>query len=142
MISTPRSMPFQLFRSFLAVVAMGSLLLCGCGKKIDAKKQTSELEASFQGLASVQPATLDTLPNSPGASPARFIKTAVQAVRANDHVAAVIMLQRALDTPGTTPEQVMAIQAARKSWKFDLMTRAHGGDEGAKKALSVIESTH
>lgn len=125
----------------LAAFAALLVTLAGCGEKPeDIQRQTAELEKAFPGLAAAAPARS----GRPGATvdASAYVKAALSASRSNDYGTAVIMLQKAAESPGVTPEQVMAIQTARKAWVADLMTRAAQGDEKAKAALAAIEASH
>ena len=118
------------------IVALG-----GCGKKAASiQLQSAELEKAFPGLASAAPARTDQ--RAASGDPRAFVAAALSASRSNDYVTAVLMLQRAAESPGVTPQQVMALQAARKAWVTDLMTRAARGDESAKAALGAIGDAH
>ncbi len=118
------------------IVALG-----GCGKKAaEIQLQSAELERAFPGLASAAPA--GTGPATAGRDPRTFVSAALSASRSNDYVTAVLMLQKAAEAPGVTPEQVMALQAARKAWVTDLMTRADRGDQRARAALAAIADAH
>ena len=125
-----------LFASAAAMVLLG-----GCGKKAnEIQLQSAELEKAFPGVASVAPAR--TSQSAAGGDPRAFVAAALSASRSNDSVTAVLMLQKAAEAPGVTPQQVMALQVARKAWVTDLMTRAARGDESAKAALAAIGDAH
>ena len=117
------------------------LALAGCGRKAaDIQVQSNALEKAFPGIASVAPARAGQ-PGARGDAKA-FVAAALSASRSNDYVSAVLMLQRATESPGVTPEQVAALQAARKAWVAELMTRADRGDESAEAALGRIGDAH
>ena len=117
------------------------LALGGCGQKAaNIQVQSGELEKAFPGVASVAPAPSGQ-PAAIGEARA-FVAAALSASRSNDYVTAVLMLQKAAESPGVTPEQVMALQVARKAWVADLMARAGRGDESAKAALAGIGNAH
>ena len=118
------------------IVALG-----GCHKKAaNIQLQSAELEKAFPGLASAAPARTDQ--RTARGDPRALVAAALSASRSNDYVAAVIMLQRAVESPGVTPQQVMALQVARKAWVNDLMTRAARGDDSAKAALAALGEAH
>ena len=117
------------------------LALGGCGKKAaNIEVQSSELEKAFPGVGSVAPARTGQAAAIGDAK--AFVAAALSASRSNDYVTAVLMLQKAAESPGVTPEQVMALQVARKAWVADLMARAGRGDESAKAALAGIGNAH
>jgi hypothetical protein len=125
----------------LSACAAVIVVLGGCGKKAaNIQLQSAELEKAFPGLASVAPAR--TGQPTTGGDPRAFVAAALLASRSNDHVTAVIMLQRAADSPGVTPQQVMTLQLARKAWVAELTTRAARGDESAKAGLAAIGDAH
>jgi hypothetical protein len=49
------------------------------------------------------------------------------------------MLQKAIESPGASPDQVMALQTTRKACVTELMSRAAKGDQNARTALMAIE---
>jgi hypothetical protein len=134
---TLRSAAVRLLSAGAAVI----VALGGCGRKAaNIQLQSAELEKAFPGLASVAPARTGQ-PATSG-DPKAFVAVALSASRSNDYVTAVLMLQKAAESPGVTPEQVTALQVARKAWVTDLMTRAGRGDESAKAALAAIGDAH
>ena len=117
------------------------LVLSGCGKKAaDIQAQSGELEKAFPGVASVAPAPAGQARTVGDAR--AFVAAALSASRSNDYVTAVLMLQKAAESPGVTPDQVVALQVARKAWVAELMTRADHGDASAKAALARIGDAH
>ena len=125
------------------LVAGGVIMLAlgGCGKKAaDIQVQSGELEKAFPGVASVAPAPAGQARTVGDAR--AFVAAALSASRSNDYVTAVLMLQKAAESPGVTPDQVVALQVARKAWVAELMTRADHGDASAKAALARIGDAH
>jgi hypothetical protein len=129
-------------RLVFALAAVWLLLGAGCGKEVNVQSQISDLENAFPGVAAVAPASLTAARRPGSGDPRAFVSAALAASRTNDWATAVIMIEAALQAPGTTPQQAMALQATRKTWVTDLMIRADQGDVRAKAALVLIERSH
>jgi hypothetical protein len=129
-------------RGLFALAGLVLLLDLGCGRKVDVQGKTAELETAFPGVAAVTPASLSAARRPGSGDPRAFVSAALAASRTNDWVTAVIMVDAALQAPGVTPQQVMSLQATRKTWMTDLMIRADKGDVRAKAALVAIERSH
>jgi hypothetical protein len=128
--------PRLLLASAIVLVTLG-----GCGKAAkEIQLQSAELAKAFPGVASVTPAR--TAQPVASGDPRAFVAAALSASRSNDYVTAVLMLQKAAEAPGVTPQQVMALQVARKAWVDDMLSRAARGDEGAKAALAALGNAH
>lgn len=140
----PRFSHWPLRCAALRLLASGVVLLAalgGCGKKATTiQVESTELEKAFLGAASGG-AGQTGQPAAGGNAPA-FVRAALAASRSNDYVTAVLLLQKASESPGVTAEQIMALQTARKAWVNDLMARAVKGDETAKAALAAIGNAH
>jgi hypothetical protein len=137
-----RSIPAQQSRVRAVCVLLFLALLmpfAGCRKKADVKHETDALELAFPGIASVPPARLDAAGRSSSGDPKACVSAAVLAIRTNDYVTAAIMLQKAIESPGASADQVMALQTTRKACVTELMNRASKGDQNAKAALMAIE---
>lgn len=115
------------------------LPLAGCNKKAGVKQEAAALERAFPGIASVPPARLDATGRSSSREHTACVSAAVLALHTNDYGTAAIMLQKAIESPGASPDQVMALQTTRKACVTELMARAAKGDQNAKATLMAIE---
>jgi hypothetical protein len=125
-------------KSPLTLIALVAAALCtwnGCSqKKPDAKTQTVELEKAFPGLPAAG------TPEAAGNDPKALVSAALVAAKGGDYAMGVILLKRAVQMPGFTPQQIMALQATKSAWVADLSTRAEKGEESAKAALKDIRN--
>ena len=114
----------------------------GCSKKADVKAQVSALEKAFPGAAqqSGQPDQSAAQQDSKNDANA-YVRAALSAVRSNDYAAGVVVLQNVAQTPGVTPNQLMAAEQAKQAMIANLVSRAAAGDPNAKAALQQIERT-
>ena len=124
--------------AWICVLGAGLLALCGCHRhngKADA--QVAALERVFPGLGRAQPQ-----PEMPAADagPKAYVRAAIQAARQDDLAAASALLKRAIRSPGMTPAQIIAVQAARSAWVQELLARAERGDERAKAGVAALNN--
>lgn len=121
--------------TLITLIAAALLSWTGCSqKKADAKTQTVELEKAFPDLPAAGGA--EAAPNDPKA----LVSVALAAAKGGDYAKGVILLKRAVQMPGLTPQQVMALQATKSAWMNDLSARAEKGDESAITALKDIRN--
>ncbi len=118
------------------------LAAAGCSKKADVKAQVSALEKAFPGAAEQagQPDQSAAQPDSKNDANA-YVRAALSALRSNDYAAGVVVLQNVAQTPGVTPNQLMAAEQAKQAMIANLVARAAAGDANAKAALQQIERT-
>ena len=113
----------------------------GCAKKGDlVRAQTTELEKVFPGLAAAAAAQAVPSTQDSPTEAKQCVVAAVSAARSNDFATGIILLRKAVRLPGLSPEQIMAVQEAKKAWVIDLTNRAAKGDESAKAALAAIDN--
>ena len=129
----------RLRADFVLLCAAITLSLAACDNKPDVKHEAAALEQAFPGIASVPPARLDAAGRSSSREHKACVSAAVLALHTNDYATAAIMLQKAIESPGASPDQVMALQTTRKACVTELMTRASKGDQNARTALMEIE---
>jgi len=112
-------------RASRCLLSLGLAALLGssaCSKKEPAHNQLSELEKAF-----------------PTQEQNVYVAAALSAVRSNDFVGAVMMLQSIQRTSGVSVQQRMAVQKAMLAIVADLTARADRGDPQAKADLAAIE---
>jgi len=110
------------FRTCL-VMAGACLLLNGCGKTHDPAAEAVQLQKVFAS---------DARSN-------QFVAVALSAMQTNNYPAAVLALENARTIPGTTPDQLIALQRTKEAMIADLVRRAEGGDARAREDLVVLE---
>ena len=124
--------------SVVLVLALGA-----CSKKAGVKSGVSELEKVFPSAAAPVPAQAQ--PAAPGPAPQAdandLVKNALSAARAGDYAGGVIALQTALEKPGMTAEQSVAVRNANRAMVEELQRRAVNGDQQALAQLKAIEKT-
>jgi len=69
------------------------------------------------------------------------VAVALAAARTNNYATAIIALHAVPRLPGATPQQLMAVEHARRALNADLVARAAKGDAHAQAALAAIEKT-
>jgi hypothetical protein len=125
----------KILLTLVTLIAAAVLSCTGCSqKKADAKTQTVAVEKLFPGLPA--PGSPEAAANDPKA----FVSAALEAAKGGDYAKGVILLKRAVQMPGLTPEQLMALQATKSAWMTDLSARAEKGDESAITALKDIRN--
>jgi len=96
--------------------------LNACGRKSPVQNRVTDLEKAF----STQEQNV-------------YITAALSAIRSNDYVGAVTILQSVQGMTGVPMPQRMAVREARLAIVTDLTTRADQGDARAKADLAEIE---
>ncbi len=131
----------------LWLAATALLVLGGCSRTADPKRQAAELEKAFPAAssASAAPAPAPADPAAPapptGGQANAYVTAALTAVRSNDVAGAVVLLDNVVRQPGLNADQLIAVQEARRAWITALTSRAAQGDESAKSALATIEKS-
>jgi hypothetical protein len=121
------------------LIAVVLLAWSGCAKKSDVQAQTDALEKAFPGLAAAVAARNQAVGQAAPEDAKACVVAAMSAASRRDFAVGVIMLSKAVRTPGLSPEQIMAVQEVKRAWVIDLTNRAAKGEESAKAALAVIE---
>jgi hypothetical protein len=116
-----------------ALIAVATLVFCGCGKTPDAKAGlagTPEQAASQieQAFAAADTRTKD-------------LATAVsEALRKNDYENAVVSLQTIRANNGITPEQRTAIYGSAVTLEARLISAMQSGDKNAERAYELLKT--
>jgi hypothetical protein len=108
------------FISCAAFCGLTLLVLVACRQKPNPAFEATRLEKAFP-------------------QPNEWVALATSAVRSNDYPAAVLALERARSSPGTTPEQLIAVQKTKEAMTSDLLARAERGDPKAQADLAALE---
>ena len=129
----------------LAMVALGFLLLAGCGKNEQASSAT-ELEKAFQvkaapaaGAASA-PAT-PAAPQDGSAQVQQAVNNALSAMRTNGYADAYLTLRAVQASPSLTADQVIAVQNARLAIENNVAAKAAAGDPAALRAVEAMKNS-
>lgn len=121
---------FSRMRPFLAAFAVGcAVALSGCGKK---ETSATDLEKVFS----------EKTKGAGGTDPAvkQAVDQAAAAIKANDNVGAVVILDTLRRQPALTPEQSMTVQDMMGTVQSKLAERADKGDPAAIQALQAIRA--
>lgn len=118
-------------------------LLGACHREPDMKSTVSDLETAFPTSVTAAPAapTQTAAPAPATADANQLVRSALTAARANDYASGVIALQAAQVRPGITPDQVEAVQRAKRAMVSELQRRAVNGDQQALAQLRAIEKS-
>ncbi|MEK7683871.1 MAG: hypothetical protein AAB466_00450 [Verrucomicrobiota bacterium] len=120
----------------LTIMIVVGLSLVGCAKKNTVS--TKELEKAFEIQPAASPATARANPSQPQDPVRGYVEQAVSAIKTNDYVSGVVMLQTLRAEPSLNADQLAVVQDTMGKIQSQLAERAERGDPYAIRVMEQL----
>jgi hypothetical protein len=110
--------------SVILATTLGAVVLCGCSKK--------------EPPGRLADAPVDSVPVTPSTEANIIGQAADQAIKQKSYTEAVATVIQMGQTPGMTPEQLVAYKNLRRNLQLSLTEAAMAGDQKAQEAIQML----